>query len=429
MAKSRYADATKAARRAAMSAHKAPSASKDAASAQPSVSDNAAVSARDARRDELTHVNAKGEVRMVDVSDKAETHRIAIAEGTILMHSETQAMVLQDRAKKGDVLACARVAGIMAIKRTSDIIPMCHPLLITKSKCDIEPIAPAGTPADETPEGWAPARPDGQVGFHVLVTAGVTGKTGIEMEALTGASAACLTIYDMCKAVDRGMEIVDVRLLHKEGGRSGVWDRAERQAATVEAAAADGIALVAAPAPAAPMPVVPAIAFIGYQNSGKTTLVEKVIAELTRRGLRVGSLKHHGHHGFDIDVPAKDTWRHHQAGSKHVGLICATRWAEYADTREEDEMPARELLSRYNDVDVVIIEGYKTEGFDNIVVARSGVDRLRGKSSLDLVDGRTLALACNEALARQAFDAGFATRAININDARAICDLIQDHLA
>ena len=426
MAKSRYADATKAARRAAMSAHKAAVASKDATSGQGAATPADAVAdpARDARRDELTHVDAKGEVRMVDVSDKAETHRIAIAEGTILMHPETQAMVLQDRAKKGDVLACARVAGIMAIKRTSDIIPMCHPLLITKSKCDIEPIAPPGMSAEDVPEGWAPARPDGQVGFHVLVTAGVTGKTGIEMEALTGASAACLTIYDMCKAVDRGMEIVDVRLLHKEGGRSGVWDRAERQAA-------DGAAPASAPvavAPAAPAPAVPAIAFIGYQNSGKTTLVEKVIAELTRRGLRVGSLKHHGHHGFDIDVPAKDTWRHHQAGSKHVGLICATRWAEYADTREEDEMPARELLSRYNDVDVVIIEGYKTEGFDNIVVARSGVDRLRGKSSLDLVDGHTLALACNEALARQAFDAGFATRAININDARAICDLIQDHL-
>mgnify|MGYP003205544328 CR=1 FL=1 len=422
MAKSRYADATKAARRAAMSAHKVAAAASDAVTgAQPTAS-AVAEPARDARRDELTHVDAKGEVRMVDVSDKAETHRIAIAEGTILMHPETQAMVLQDRAKKGDVLACARVAGIMAIKRTSDIIPMCHPLLITKSKCDIAPIAPAGTPADDVPEGWALARADGQVGFHVLVTAGVTGKTGIEMEALTGASAACLTIYDMCKAVDRGMEIVDVRLLHKEGGRSGVWDRAERQAAAVEAAAADGNAPASAPVAVAP-------AFIGYQNSGKTTLVEKVIAELTRRGLRVGSLKHHGHHGFDIDVPAKDTWRHHQAGSKHVGLICATRWAEYADTREEDEMPACELLSRYNDVDVVIIEGYKTEGFDNIVVARSGVDRLRGKSSLDLVDGHTLALACNEALARQAFDAGFATRAININDARAICDLIQDHLA
>ena len=374
---------------------------------------------RDAYRDELTHVDEKGDVRMVDVSDKAVTKREAVAEGTILMHPETQAMVLEDRAKKGDVLACARVAGIMAAKRTSDLIPMCHPLPLTKAKVEIEPVE-------------AGERADGRVGFHVVTTTGVTGVTGIEMEALTAASVACLTIYDMCKAVDRGMEIVDVRLLHKEGGRSGVWDRAERQAAAVEAVGAAGNAPASAPvavAPAAPTPAVPAIAFIGYQNSGKTTLVEKVIAELTRRGLRVGSLKHHGHHGFDIDVPAKDTWRHHQAGSKHVGLICATRWAEYADTREEDEMPARELLSRYNDVDVVIIEGYKTEGFDNIVVARSGVDRLRGKSSLDLVDGRTLALACNEALARQAFDAGFATRAININDARAICDLIQDHLA
>ncbi|MFR3878155.1 MAG: cyclic pyranopterin monophosphate synthase MoaC [Collinsella sp.] len=114
------------------------------------------------------------------------------------MHPETQAMVLQDRAKKGDVLACARVAGIMAIKRTSDIIPMCHPLLITR---EVRHCAhrSGGDAGEDVPEGWAPARADGQVGFHVLVTAGVTGKTGIEMEALTGASAACLTIYDMCK--------------------------------------------------------------------------------------------------------------------------------------------------------------------------------------------------------------------------------------
>lgn len=153
MAKSRYADATKAARRAAMSAHKATAAA-NAGNADASVRPTAsavAEPARDARRDELTHVDAKGEVRMVDVSDKAETHRTAIAEGTILMHPETQTMVLQDRAKKGDVLACARVAGIMAIKRTSDIIPMCHPLLITKSKCDIAPIAAAGTPAEDVP--------------------------------------------------------------------------------------------------------------------------------------------------------------------------------------------------------------------------------------------------------------------------------------
>ena len=275
MAKSRYADATKAARRAAMSAHKATAAAGDVATVVQPTASAAAEPARDARRDELTHVDAKGEVRMVDVSDKAETHRIAIAEGTILMHPETQAMVLQDRAKKGDVLACARVAGIMAIKRTSDIIPMCHPLLITKSKCDIAPIAPAGTPAEDMPEGWAPARADGQVGFHVLVTAGVTGKTGIEMEALTGASAACLTIYDMCKAVDRGMEIVDVRLLHKEGGRSGVWDRAERQVAAAKAVAADGAAPASAPvavAPAAPAPAA-ACAWVRSSIMGITALI------------------------------------------------------------------------------------------------------------------------------------------------------------
>ena len=216
MAKSRYADATKAARRAAMSAHKgtaAANAGNADASAQPTAS-AATEPARDARRDELTHVDAKGEVRMVDVSDKAETHRIAIAEGTILMHPETQAMVLQDRAKKGDVLACARVAGVMAAKKTSDLIPMCHPLNITKAKVECEPVR----------EG---ERADGRVGIHVVTTCGVTGKTGIEMEALTAASVACLTVYDMCKAVDRGMEITDVRLLKKDGGKTGLWLREE----------------------------------------------------------------------------------------------------------------------------------------------------------------------------------------------------------
>ena len=221
---------------------------------------------RDAYRDELTHVDESGDVRMVDVGDKAVTRRIAVAEGSILMHPETQAMVLEDRAKKGDVLACARVAGIMASKRTSDLIPMCHPLNITKSKVEIESIPAMG-------EG---ARKDGRVGFHVLATCGVTGVTGIEMEALTAASTACLTIYDMCKAVDRGMEIVDVRLLLKEGGRSGVWEREGASAAAVEgkdgadAAASDS----SEDAPAAPAP---AVAFIGYQNSGKTTLVEAAL--------------------------------------------------------------------------------------------------------------------------------------------------------
>ncbi|WP_139653627.1 cyclic pyranopterin monophosphate synthase MoaC [Raoultibacter phocaeensis] len=163
--------------------------------------------------EELTHIDEKGEVRMVDVSQKADTERIAVAEGFIAMHPETLALIVEGKAAKGDVLACARVAGVMAAKQTSALIPMCHPLNITKAKIDLEPVF----------EG---EREDGHVGIHVFATCGVTGKTGIEMEALTASSVACLTIYDMCKAVDRGMEIMDVRLLKKEGGKSGLWERA-----------------------------------------------------------------------------------------------------------------------------------------------------------------------------------------------------------
>ena len=160
----------------------------------------------------LTHIDANGDVRMVDVSDKADTKRQAIAEGYIFMHQDTLDMIVEGRAAKGDVLACARVAGIMGCKQTSSLIPMCHPLNITKSKCELTPVC-------------ASERPDGKVGIHATMTTGVTGKTGIEMEALTGVSVALLTVYDMCKAVDRGMEITDVRLLRKEGGKTGLWTR------------------------------------------------------------------------------------------------------------------------------------------------------------------------------------------------------------
>ncbi len=160
----------------------------------------------------LTHIDETGDVRMVDVSQKADTERIAVAEGFIAMHQETLDLITSGSAAKGDVLACARVAGIMAAKRTSDLIPMCHPLNITKAKVECAPV-------------FAGERADGHVGIHVLATCGVTGKTGIEMEALTAASVACLTVYDMCKAVDRGMEIMDVRLLKKDGGKTGLWLR------------------------------------------------------------------------------------------------------------------------------------------------------------------------------------------------------------
>lgn len=360
---------------------------------------------RDAYRDELTHVDEHGDVRMVNVGEKAVTQRLAIAEGSILMHPETQAMVLEDRAKKGDVLACARIAGIMASKRTSDIIPMCHPLNLTKAKVEIEPIASGARRV----RGWAPAREDGRVGFRVRATCGVTGVTGIEMEALTAASAACLTIYDMCKAVDRGMEVVDVRLLRKEGGRSGVWDREAELAASLtdtdgmdEAEQPVASALPGGPNTGAQAP---AVAFVGYQNSGKTTLVEKVISRLTQRGVRVGSVKHHGHKGFEIDQPGKDSWRHAQAGSRHVGLISPDAYAEYARTSEE--VTVTDILTRYTDVDAVIVEGYKAAGLPSIVVARSGIDRMRGRDSFDLINENTLAVACNDVVTRD-----FRTRAM-----------------
>ena len=166
----------------------------------------------DARPGTLSHVDEKGAVRMVDVSEKDDTKRQAIAEGWIFMHQDTLDMIVAGTAAKGDVLACARVAGIMGCKQTSSLIPMCHPLNITKSKCELVPVK-------------AGEREDGRVGIHAVMTTGVTGKTGIEMEALTGVSIALLTVYDMCKAVDRGMEICDIHLLRKEGGRTGLWTR------------------------------------------------------------------------------------------------------------------------------------------------------------------------------------------------------------
>ena len=154
----------------------------------------------------LTHLNEKGEARMVDVADKAVTSRTAIAEGFVAMARETLALAEGAQAKKGDVIATARIAGIMAAKRTHELIPLCHPLAITKASVDITPSADP-------------------VGLHVVAEVRVTGQTGVEMEALTAVSVACLTIYDMLKAADRGMEIGAVRLLEKMGGRSGHWRR------------------------------------------------------------------------------------------------------------------------------------------------------------------------------------------------------------
>lgn len=155
---------------------------------------------------ELTHFNRKGEAHMVDVGDKAMTHRIAIAEGTITMHPETLALIQQGSHKKGDVLGIARIAGIMASKRTSDLIPLCHPLPLTHAELDFDIDSEACS-------------------IHCLAKTETHGQTGVEMEALTTVQVALLTIYDMCKAVDRGMVMTDIGLVHKSGGKSGDWDK------------------------------------------------------------------------------------------------------------------------------------------------------------------------------------------------------------
>ena len=152
----------------------------------------------------LTHLDDKGEARMVDVSGKAATQRTARAEGFVAMAPETLALIEKGEARKGDVLATARIAGIMAAKRTHELIPLCHPLAISKVAVEL---APSSAPT----------------GVRVAAEVRVTGPTGVEMEALTAVSVACLTIYDMLKAADKAMRIEGIRVVLKTGGRSGTW--------------------------------------------------------------------------------------------------------------------------------------------------------------------------------------------------------------
>jgi len=154
----------------------------------------------------LTHTNDRGEALMVDVAGKQVTHRRAVAGATIHMLPSTLAMIVEGRTPKGDVFAVARVAGIMAAKRTSELVPLCHPLALTHASVDLEPMDDA---------------------VRVTATVETDGQTGVEMEALTAAAVAALTIYDMCKAVDRGMTVDALGLLLKEGGKSGSWTREE----------------------------------------------------------------------------------------------------------------------------------------------------------------------------------------------------------
>ena len=157
----------------------------------------------------LTHINDAGEAHMVDVGGKAATARAAVAEGLIRMQPGTLRLIVEGSHKKGDVLAVARIAGIMAAKKTAELIPLCHPIALTKVEVTLTPDTDANA-------------------VRCRATAATTGQTGVEMEALTAVQIALLTIYDMCKAVDRGMAIGEVQLVSKTGGKSGDWHRHER---------------------------------------------------------------------------------------------------------------------------------------------------------------------------------------------------------
>ena len=156
----------------------------------------------------LSHLNEAGEANMVDVSGKAVTRRTAVAEGAVKMRPETMAEIFDGALAKGDVLAVARIAGIQAAKRCSDLIPLCHPLPITRVRVDFEQTS------NDT--------------LRIEAECRVEGQTGVEMEALTAVSVAALTVYDMCKAIDKGMEIASVRLVTKAGGKSGTWSREQK---------------------------------------------------------------------------------------------------------------------------------------------------------------------------------------------------------
>jgi cyclic pyranopterin phosphate synthase len=158
---------------------------------------------------DLTHISSSGEAHMVDVGRKDDTQRVAVAEGHVRMERSTLAAILAGNAKKGDVLGTARLAGIMAAKKTADLIPLCHPLLLTKITVDIQP-------DDDLP------------GLRVRAEVRLSGKTGVEMEALTAVSVSCLTIYDMAKALDKAMTIGDIQLIRKSGGKSGDFERGAR---------------------------------------------------------------------------------------------------------------------------------------------------------------------------------------------------------
>jgi cyclic pyranopterin phosphate synthase len=275
--------------------------------------------------DMLTHFDSSGNAVMVDVGDKDVTRRTAVARGFIAVSPKVLEAVEKGTASKGDVLGVARVAAMMAVKRTSGLIPMCHPLNIDNCAVEFELDKPAGR-------------------IHLTCTVKVSGRTGVEMEALTGVSVGLLTIYDMCKSMDKTMEIGGVRLLEKTGGRSGHFT-ARRTA---------GPAF---------------LAVSGVKNSGKTTLLEKLIPLLAARGFHSGVIKHDGH-DFSPDVEGTDTHRLLTAGAAGVGIFSAVKSMLVRTGGGVDET---DLARQLGGLDVIFLEGFKHSGHPKIEVVRGAV--------------------------------------------------------
>jgi len=274
----------------------------------------------------LTHFDSSGQAIMVDVGGKDLTRRTARAGGFISMGAEALAAVEQGTVAKGDVLGLARVAAIMAMKRTADLIPLCHPLNLEHCAADFE-IDRLGRR------------------IRLICTVKLSGRTGAEMEALTGVSVGLLTVYDMCKSLDKTMEIGGVRLISKTGGRSGHFTHRK---------AAGGPAV---------------LAVSGVKNSGKTTLIEKLIPWLAEKGFRCGVIKHDGH-DFSPDVKGTDTCRLLEAGAEGIGIFSAAKAMLVRIGGGVDETV---LARHFEDLDLIFLEGFKSSGYPKIEVLRGAV--------------------------------------------------------
>ncbi len=292
----------------------------------------------------LNHFDENGNAVMVDVSQKAPTSRIATAQGKIKVSEAVLDAITCHTAAKGDVLGTAQIAGIMAAKRTAELIPLCHPLAM--SHCAVT---------------FTVLRDE--LAVLAECTAKIDAKTGVEMEALTGVSVALLTIYDMCKAIDKSMEIGEIRLVCKEGGKSGIFRNSRRREPAI-------------------------IAVSGLKNAGKTSLIVDMLPHLTAAGLKVATIKHDGH-SFTPDPEYTDTGKHMSAGACGTAVFDEEKYKliRYGPIDENS------LAARFPEADLVLLEGFKSSNWPKLEVVRVDAEPICDPDTLiALVSDKALTL-------------------------------------